>query len=168
MLNVNEFRQALKFTLSWEVGNKPNGGYTLDPNDPGGETKYGIAKRYNPGVDIASLTPEQATSIYATKYWDAAGCDSIPFPFNVAVFDTAVNCGVDKAVGWMKQATDVNNFLMLRKQFYYDQVNRIPTRIKYLKGWLNRVADLQKFVDIQVQAAAQQERLDVPRWGSLG
>jgi hypothetical protein len=165
---VNDFRLGLQFVLKWEVNGKPDGGYTNDSSDPGGETKYGIAKRSHPSLDIKNLTPEQATSIYATEYWDASGCDSIPFPFNVAVFDTAVNCGVDRATTWMKQAVDVNNYLMLRKQFYYDQVNKIPTRIKYLKGWLSRVADLQKFVDIQVQAAQQQERLDVPRWGSLG
>ena len=162
MQEINSFRQALQFTLKYE------GGYTNDVNDPGGETKYGISKRYHPSLDIANLTPEQAASIYATEYWDGCGCDSIPFPFNVAVFDTAVNPGIGHALDWMKQATDVNAFLMLRKQFYYSQVNAIPTRIKYLKGWLTRVADLQKFVDIQTQAQEQQARLDVPRWGSLG
>ena len=28
------------------------GGYVNDPDDPGGETKYGIAKKSNPDVDI--------------------------------------------------------------------------------------------------------------------
>ncbi len=168
MNNLNDFRTALAFTLKWEVGNKPNGGYTNDPTDPGGETKYGIAKRYHPSLDIKNLTPEQAASIYATEYWDAAGCDSLSFPFNAAVFDTSVNCGVQRALDWMKQAQDVNIFLGLRKQFYYDQVNKVPTKIKYLKGWIARLADLQKLVDIAIQSQDQQARLDVPRWGSLG
>ncbi len=168
MTNLNDFRKALQFTLKWEVGNKPNGGYTNDPADPGGETKYGIAKRYHPSVDIKNLTPEQAASIYANEYWDAAGCDSIPFPFNVAVFDTAVQPGIGHALDWMKQAQDVYSFLGLRKQFYYDQINKIPTKIKFLKGWLARVDDLRKFVDIAIQSQDQQARLDVPRWGSLG
>ncbi len=168
MQAINSFRQALQFTLKWEIGNKPNGGYTNDPSDPGGETKYGIAAKFHPGIDIPNLTPEQAAGIYASEYWDAAGCDSIPFPFNVAVFDTGVNCGVSRSVAWMKQAQDVNSFLGLRKQFYYNQVNAVPTKIKYLKGWLARLADLQKLVDIALASASQQERLDVPRWGSLG
>jgi hypothetical protein len=162
MNNLNDFRKALQFTLKYE------GGYVNDPNDPGGETKYGIAKRYHPSLDIPSLTPEQAASIYATEYWDACGCDQIPFPFCAAVFDTAVNCGVTRALQWMKEAPDVNAYLGLRRQFYYSQVNKIPSRIKYLKGWLNRVDDLRKLVDIAIQSQDQQARLDVPRWGSLG
>ena len=31
------------------------GGYVNDPDDPGGETKYGIAKNSNPDVDIKDL-----------------------------------------------------------------------------------------------------------------
>lgn len=168
MQNINDFRKALQFTLKWEVGNRPNGGYTNDPNDPGGETKYGIAKRYHPSLDIASLTPEQAANIYAHEYWDSCGCDQIPFPFCVAVFDTAVNCGVARATSWMKNAKDVYTFLGARKQFYYDQVNKVPTKIKYLKGWLARVDDLRKFCDIAIQSQDQQTRLEEPRWGSLG
>jgi lysozyme family protein len=162
MTNLNDFRRALQFTLKWE------GGYINDPADPGGETKYGIAKRSHPSLDIANLTPEQAATIYANEYWDACGCDSIPFPFCVAVFDTAVNCGVSKATQWMKEAPDVTAYLGLRKQFYYNQVNSIPTKIKFLKGWLARVDDLRKLVDIATQSQDQQARLDVPRWGSLG
>jgi hypothetical protein len=162
MQNLNDFRKALQYVLKWE------GGYSNDPADPGGETKYGIAKRYHPSLDIASLTPEQAANIYANEYWDACGCDSIPFPFNAAVFDTAVNCGVTRAIQWMKDAEDVYTYLGVRKQFYYNQVNKIPSRIKYLKGWLARVDDLKKLVDIAIQSQDQQARLDVPRWGSLG
>ncbi len=32
------------------------GGYVNDPDDPGGETNFGIAKRSHPDVDIANLT----------------------------------------------------------------------------------------------------------------
>ncbi len=168
MNQLNNFRKALTFTLKWEVGNKPNGGYTNDPVDPGGETKYGITKRSHPSLDIKNLTPEQAACIYANEYWDACGCDSIPFPFCVAVFDTAVNCGVSRATNWMKNAKDVYTYLGARKQFYYNQVNKIPSLIKYIKGWLARVDDLKKLVDIAIQSQDQQARLDVPRWGSLG
>ena len=34
------------------------GGYVNDPDDPGGETKFGIAKKFNPDVDIKNLTKE--------------------------------------------------------------------------------------------------------------
>ena len=40
------------------------GGYVNDPHDAGGETNYGIAKRWYPNVDIKNLTKEQAKKIY--------------------------------------------------------------------------------------------------------
>ena len=142
MNQINNFKKSLAFVLKWE------GNYSYDSTDPGGETKWGISKRSHPSLDIKNLTPEQASQIYSDEYWDGAGCDSVPFPLCTAVFDTAVNDGVSRALGWLKQASDVNAFLMLRKQYYYSIVNKNPPSIKYLKGWLSRVADLKKFIDI--------------------
>ena len=34
------------------------GGYVNDPQDPGGETNFGIAKRSHPDVDIKNLTED--------------------------------------------------------------------------------------------------------------
>ena len=50
-------------------GHEATGGYSNDPDDPGGETKYGIAQRDHPGVDIAGLTMEGAGIILRTQYW---------------------------------------------------------------------------------------------------
>ena len=46
------------------------GGYVNDPDDPGGETNFGIAKRSHPDVDIANLTKAGAKEIYKAEYWD--------------------------------------------------------------------------------------------------
>ena len=40
------------------------GGYVNNPNDPGGETKYGVSKKAYPDIDIENLTLEQAKKIY--------------------------------------------------------------------------------------------------------
>ena len=53
------------------------GGYVNDPDDPGGETKYGISKRSNPDLDIKNLTEEDATAIYHLSYWMKYGMDKI-------------------------------------------------------------------------------------------
>ena len=44
------------------------GGYSNDPGDPGGPTKYGITQRDMPGVNIAEITPQQATAYYLQNY----------------------------------------------------------------------------------------------------
>lgn len=74
------------------------GNYSNDPHDPGGETKYGIAKKYHPELDIKSLTIGQAQDIYKREYWDLARCDLLPFPLSALVFDASVNLGVEQAV----------------------------------------------------------------------
>jgi lysozyme family protein len=142
MTKINDFRKALQFVLQWE------GGYVIDPDDPGGETKWGISKRAHPDLDIALLTPEIAAEIYAKEYWDALGCDGIDFPYNVAVFDTAVNIGVRRTGKWCQDCTSPEQLLEKRKQWYYSLVNKNPTNSKYLRGWLNRLNDLQKFIEI--------------------
>lgn len=76
---------------------KQEGGYTLDPNDPGGETNFGISHKAYPHVDIANLTIDQAKDIYLKDYWQACQCDQLPRPFAISVFDTAVNQGTGVA-----------------------------------------------------------------------
>jgi lysozyme family protein len=86
------FETALRNTLEWE------GGYSNDPSDPGGETKYGISKRAYPDVDIKALTLETAATIYRRDYWDKARCDELPAPVAQCLFDSMVNQGPRTAI----------------------------------------------------------------------
>ena len=47
---------------------KHEGGYVHDPKDLGGETNFGITKRWYPDIDIKNLTKEKASfqNIYNT------------------------------------------------------------------------------------------------------
>lgn len=83
------------------------GGYVNNPNDKGGPTKFGIthgtlaAHRGVASVSasqVKALTLDEATQIYIKSYWGLAGCDSLPSGIDYAVFDTAVNSGVSRAV----------------------------------------------------------------------
>ncbi len=136
MQEMDKFRKSLQFTLKWE------GGYSNDSSDPGGETKWGISKRAYPDLDIGNLTPQQAADIYAKDYWDACGCDALPFPLCTAVFDSSVLCGVSRAKDWLRKATDIQSYLDLRKEFH------LKGNPRYKNGWLKRLGDLQKFVEI--------------------
>ena len=140
---LNDLREALKFTLAWEGAE-----YTNDPDDPGGETKWGISKKAYPNEDIKNLTRERALQIYARDYWNKLGCDNLVYPYNVAVFDTAVNCGVNRARVWMNKASDMNEFVELRHQHYIDIINKNPKLMKYARGWWNRLDDLRKYLEI--------------------
>jgi hypothetical protein len=142
---VNTFNQAVAFSLKWE------GDYSFDKDDPGGETKYGISKRAYPDVDIKSLTKLEAERLYKKDYWDKAGCDSMEPKLAIAVFDSAVNCGVGRVRSWLSEREspqDIRWFIQRRIQYYLDLVKKKPALNKYSKGWLNRTNDLSKYVDI--------------------
>lgn len=81
------------------------GGYVNHPNDPGGETKFGISKRAYPDVDIASLTVENAKAIYRRDFWDVLG--DIDPALKFQIFDFAVNSGIQTAIRKLQAAIGV-------------------------------------------------------------
>jgi len=83
------------------------GGYVNDPRDPGGETKFGIAKRSYPAVDIKGLTREAAIEIYRRDFWNRVQGDKLPRNFAFQALDAAVNHGIGNAVRWMQRAAGV-------------------------------------------------------------
>jgi len=92
------FPAAVEFVLHHE------GGYVNHPNDPGGETNFGISRRAYPNVDVAGLTPYKAKQIYRLDYWDRLNLDHFPAVVATIVFDTAVNMGRRRAVQFIQQA----------------------------------------------------------------
>lgn len=118
------------------------GGYVNDPDDIGGETKFGISKAAYPKLDIANLTEAEAARIYKRDYWDRINADKLPANIREMAFDAAVNQGV----AWTRKALqDSNNdpqtFLQLRAQRYQDIAAANPSQEKFLQGWLNRLGE---------------------------
>jgi len=131
------------FDIAIEFVLKREGGYINDPRDPGGETKFGISKRSYPQLDIKNLTKEQAIAIYRKDYWQRCGCDSMSYPMDVIVFDTAVNMGVQRALTLYQENTDWRDYLLARIQHYNSIARKNPA---FLRGWINRVIELWKTV----------------------
>lgn len=77
------------------------GGYSNDPGDPGGPTKYGITifdcrmywKHDATAADVRALPLDVAKQIYKSKYWDKISGDVLPSGVDLAVFDYEVNSG---------------------------------------------------------------------------
>jgi len=150
MTEQERFGRSLAFTLKWE------GGYSNDKDDPGYKTNFGISKRFHPNTDIKNLTEEQASAIYYTDYWLKSGAILTQWPACLAIFDTAVNIGVRKVIGFIsKMDTEIDpwamakNILENRKQYYEKIVEKAPIFQKYINGWFNRIEDLKKYGDIK-------------------
>jgi lysozyme family protein len=79
------------------------GGYVNDPDDKGGETKYGISKRSYPNEDIKNLTLARAKMLYKRDFWDKVGGDLInDQQIADMLVDAAVNEGVTPALNRAK------------------------------------------------------------------
>ena len=153
------FIRAFDKTIQFE------GGYVCDPDDPGGETKFGISKRSFPDLDIRNLSVEEARRIYYDVYWLApkwSGIDHAPLAGKL--FDLGVNMGIRRAALILQIALNrfgaavaedgvigpntlkaANNFrhpeallLVVRSvacEFYLGM-----NQPKYIAGWLTRLA----------------------------
>jgi hypothetical protein len=128
------------FDKAFEIVVGLEGGYSNDSNDPGGETKYGISKRYNPDIDIKNLTLEQAKQIYLERYWKPSGCDHALYPMDICLFDGAVNPQSGGNNELLRQSPrDWVEFLVMRMSRYMDKSKPI-----YVKGHLFRILKLYK------------------------
>ena len=90
---------------------KHEGGYSDNPADPGGKTRFGITERvarnYGYLGEMSNLPIGYAKRIYKMAYWDAVFADEMPEIVRYALFDAAVNSGVGQAVRWLQRAVGV-------------------------------------------------------------
>lgn len=140
------------------LGNE--GEYVNNPEDPGGETKFGISKRAYPNVDIKNLTPEKAMDIYYQDYWLPCACDRMQYALAFEVFDAAVNHGQAKSIMLLQQAlgvaddgklgpisltklgqADLNDLLLRYQAYRLKFFTKLQKWDTFGRGWANRVAD---------------------------
>ena len=172
---MKTYADALNFVLRWE-------GTTREdvPGDPGGKTFSGITqadyaayrKEHGlPALDVFQATGEQIAAIYREHYAVPVHFEELPYNLAVVLFDTAVNCGLGRAVCWLQGVVGVTvdgafgpktlaatkyyiaqhsaallaSGVLLRRDSFYRKLGRPGTTLnKFLKGWLNRTAALRK------------------------
>lgn len=159
-----DWNQAINFVLKMEGGSA----FENDPDDPGGETRFGISKKAYPNLDIRKLTLEQAVELYHRDYWIPCRCDDLPTALSISVFDCAVNQGVSIARRLLQMALDVTvdghigpitlaaaakagpyrvkRFLAERMAHYCRVILAKPNLVVFAVNWSNRVLSLALLV----------------------
>lgn len=150
---LGTFDRAIEFIFQSE------GGFTDDPHDSGGATRYGISQRSHPGLNIKDLTREQAVELYKKEYWDRCRCSELPAQLALILMDAAVNQGPARAIGMLQRSLGVRpdsvvgpetisaaqradlrpaivDFIA-RRNFAYGQH---PEFLRYGLGWCRRAA----------------------------
>jgi lysozyme family protein len=74
LTDKDRFETAMKHTLVAEGGDA----FIEYNNAAGGDTKFGIAQRYNPDIDVKNLTETEAKRIAYDRYWKKPKIDMIP------------------------------------------------------------------------------------------
>ncbi|SES77279.1 glycoside hydrolase family 108 protein [Oceanicella actignis] len=108
------FERAMAFVERWE------GGWSDDPRDPGGLTKWGVTLRALAAAaldvtgdgrvdrrDLAAMTRAEARAFYRAAYWNACRCGDMPPAVALLVFDSAVNQGPRRAARIVQAAAGV-------------------------------------------------------------
>lgn len=138
----HNFEVAMAFVRKWE------GGYVNDPDDPGGETKYGISKRAYPNEDIKNLTRERAEFLYKRDYWDPLDLNKWPQDKAIVLFNVAVNMGIGRAKQFQTKP-DWRGCIAAIREHYASIIRKNPKLKKYEKGWENRTKDLESYLTIE-------------------
>lgn len=143
------------------------GGYVNHPNDPGGETNWGItkavAREFGYTGSMRDLPRDTAKRIYRVKYWDTVKADEMPDAVRYPLFDAAVNSGVGQAARWLQRALGVADdgkigAITIAKAKQSDGVAvasaMIGCRLQFMtnlstwssfgKGWARRIASLMQ------------------------
>lgn len=153
----------MKFSEAISIVLKHEGGYVNDPDDPGGETKYGISKRSFPQYDIKNLSQDDARDIYKRHYWDVSRAEKLKAELRLDYFDMVVNMGQRSAVKCLQKAVNnapgnkisvdgrigpqtikesnrltVKRLRSFRVLYYANLIMKKPTLEKYWYGWFKR------------------------------
>ena len=152
-----EFDEIIKIVIAHE------GGYVNDELDLGGETKYGITKRWYPNVDIKNLTMDNAIDIYYRDYWQPSKAQNLPEEIKPTYLDMCINMGKKQAVIVLQQAINsvkrkkiaVDGYIgpitiqyankvskrrlqAYRCKFYANVVQDKPKQERFYYGWFKR------------------------------
>jgi lysozyme family protein len=162
------------------ISDSVEGGYTNNPNDPGGPTNHGVTQAVWESyvghpvsiADMQALTVAQVEPLYKALYWDKVQGDLLPAGVDYAVFDCAVNSGYKRAakilqgcVGALQDGFigDVTLALVNAENVSHLIIDYINARQAFLQtlpmwetfknGWCERLAFVQRFC-LQLAASA--------------
>jgi lysozyme family protein len=155
--------QNKNFDKAFQVVVGLEGGYVNHPNDPGGETKFGITKKSYPNLNIQNLTIDQAKEIYKRDFWDKIYGDYLPYKIGLLAFDAAVNHGVRSAIKILQKTLGTTDDGIFGDDTYTELINSDPDKFSksfvskrldfysslstwpsFGKGWTRRMATMLK------------------------
>lgn len=160
---------ALNFDEIFERLISHEGGYVNHPDDPGGETNWGItlttARANGYTGSMRHMKRNQAKEIYRKAYWERAKCSQYHSAIGFQMFDAAVNHGIGNAIRMLQRAIGVaadgtvgkitlaainekslDDVLVLFNAERLDFYSKLQTFTTFGRGWTRRVSSNLRYV----------------------
>ena len=174
MDNETRFRTALQFVLKWEGGDWHPAPGDPNPTSRGITQRFydAVARKYGwPAARVYDLTDDMVADCYRL-IWQQCRAGEMPELVGMAHFDCSVNISAPRTTRFLQRAVNVYPDGLIgprtvaatwtagdprhivvrmtgqRVRFYKDQAARHPDMAKFLRGWLNRVTDLQRALKV--------------------
>lgn len=159
-----------RFNRYMDLVLKIEGGYVNDPDDPGGETNYGItkavARSHGYNGSMKEMPKSKAIEIYKKSYWDGKIMPNINNDLSLYLLCHSIHSGYVQAIKTLQKSlkvksdgiagVDTLNALSVKSEheamddynwaimgFYIDISPK--TKYKYVKGWYNRLSEIREF-----------------------
>jgi lysozyme family protein len=123
--------------------------------------------------EMKKLTVSDVKPFYKQMYWDSIKCDDLPSGLDYVVFDFGINAGTKKSAKFLQRVVGavedgsvgpatlalvktievpllIKTFTELKEKFYNSIVEKNGIQVKFLKGWMNRVASVQTTAESMV------------------
>ncbi|UNM95503.1 hypothetical protein MMG00_12905 [Ignatzschineria rhizosphaerae] len=162
-LNLDKYQEA-RFQAFTDEVIRIEGGHVNDPDDPGGETNYGIAKRLAEAHGykgrMIDLTKAEAKEIYRKAFWNDSLASNImnDAAFNIyllsihsghkqttLILQRAVGVTDDGVIGanTLNAISNASEALLIEALCYrtldFYVIISPKTQYKYIQGWRNRL-----------------------------
>ncbi len=175
---------ADRFGRCLDIVLRHEGGFSNDPQDPGGATMMGITRatlsawRGAPASEeeVRALTEEEAREIYRANYWNVLRCDQLPAGIDLTVFDFGVNAGPGAAARLLQRAVGVRADGAIGPitvaaahaaepgpcvdrlaRLREDHYRALPTFARFGRGWLRRTDEVRRAAHAMAAEAGRAE-----------
>lgn len=162
-MDLTKYQEA-RFQAFTDEVIRIEGGYVNDPDDPGGETKYGITKRlamaHGYSGRMIDMTQIEAKELYRKSFWNNSLAANIMNDSAFNIYLLSIHSGNKQAMVILQRAVGVTadgligpatlnavsqsseslliEALCYRTLDFYVLISP-KTRYKYLQGWRNRL-----------------------------
>lgn len=149
LINQMSFNKNETLDRIWDFIKEHEGVYSNDKDDRGGETKFGIASRFHPGVDVKNITEQDARNIWENEYYKPSGADRMNPGIGLYLADAAFNQGLGGMRSIMQNAIHTTNIDRMNTMNQRDVLEKIhnarmeryrgtPGWNKFARGWTRR------------------------------